>query len=192
MSKGNSLAASQLQDAATIINAGRPAVAAAHEHRQMIMMETSRGDRLRLLPVSPNLVDEVTERVPVPQVPMWHNEDKGRDEPNPGDPEYQRLLTAYNRERGVTAVEAMMVFGVELIDGVPGFREGDTDTDRKWLRRLAKLGIQVDTEDPDAVELAYIKYVAIASAADLQAMIRGVGLSEEAVQEATKTFQGPA
>lgn len=120
----------------------------------------STGVRVRIHPVSTALLDEVANRIKDPDVPMWHNEDKGRDEPNPNDPTYNRQLADANRQRGVAVMDAMVMFGVELVDGVP-----ETDEWLTKLRYLEKRGqidlSSYDVKDPLDKEFLYKRYIAV-------------------------------
>jgi len=149
---------------------------------------TKSGVRVRLLPVSTTLIEEVSSRIEDPPVPMWHNEQKGRDEPNPNDPVYVRLMEKANRDRGVAVMDAMCMFGVELIDGVP--------EDDGWLKKLLfmqKRG-QVDLSgfdlnDPLDLEFVYKRYIAVDN--DLLTKIGRIStLTPEAIAKAENNFQG--
>jgi hypothetical protein len=124
----------------------------------------STGIKAKLGPVSASLIDEVTAKVKDPPVPMWHNEEKGRDEPNPGDPAYIEALS-----------------GVDLVDGVP--------EDDGWLVKLQFLGVVEDRElSAMEREFVYKKYIAV-SAADVGKITELSGISSEELQEAEATFQ---
>jgi hypothetical protein len=141
----------------------------------------STGIKAKLGPVSASLIDEVTAKVKDPPVPMWHNEEKGRDEPNPGDPAYIEALSDAERERGKAAMDALVMFGVDLVDGVP--------EDDGWLVKLQFLGVVEDRElSAMEREFVYKKYIAV-SAADVGKITELSGISSEELQEAEATFQ---
>lgn len=158
-----------------------PVVAVAREHRDASGDTVlSTGVRAKLTPVSAALIDEVTARIPNPAVPMWHNPDGDKDEPNPMHPSYVAALTESNRRRGMAALDAVIMFGVGLVDPVP---------DTGWEKKLKRLGIEVDASDPDEREWAYKKYVAV-GAADLNRLMALSGVSQEAVARAADSFPG--
>ncbi len=141
----------------------------------------STGIRAKLSPVSASLIDEVTAKVKDPPVPTWYNEEKGRDEPNPGDPAYIEALSDAERERGKAAMDALVMFGVNLVDGVP--------EDDGWLAKLQFLGVVEDRElSAMEREFVYKKYIAV-SAADVGKITELSGISSEELQEAEATFQ---
>lgn len=152
------------------------------------IITTQTGVRVRLVPVSTALMEEVTSRIVEPEVPMWHNESKNRDEPNPDDPVYIRALERVARDRGVAVMDAMCMFGVELVDGLP--------EDASWLKKLKfmeKRG-QVsldgfDLEDPLDLEFLYKRYIAVDN--ELIAKVSNMStMTPEAVEKAESRFRG--
>ena len=161
-----------------------PAVLVAEKkagRREQQISRLSTGVSAVLSPVSASLIDEVTAKVKDPKVPTWHNEEKGRDEPNPGDPDYIEALSDAERERGKAAMDALVMFGVDLVDGVP--------EDDEWLVKLQFLGV-VENRELSTMEreFVYKKYVAV-SAADIGRITELSGISSEELQEAEATFQ---
>jgi len=168
-----------------------PALEVAKDRASKGMEERvlSTGIRVRLGSVSATLIEEVSSRIPYPEVPMWFNEAKDRDEPNPGDPKYIDACKQVDRDRGIAAMDAMILFGVELLDGVP-----DDDAWVNKLRFLEKrkmldLG-DYDFKDPMDREFLFKRYVAI-GAADLDLISDVIGVSEEAIASAAESFPGP-
>ena len=149
----------------------------------------STGVRVRLRSVSATLIEEVASRIPYPDVPMWFNEAKDRDEPNPGDPKYLDAIAQVDRARGIASMDAMILFGVELLDGVP---EDDIWVDK--LRFLEKRNMidlsEYNFKDALDREFLYKRYVAV-GATDLELLSTIVGVSEEAIADATESFPSP-
>ncbi len=160
-----------------------PAVAAARERQQDAIRIMSSGVRVRIVPVSATLVDEVMHRVPLPQVPMWHNPENEREEPNPNDPAYVYAQQQAERDRGVASLDAVLMFGVELVDPLPG---------GSWLRKLQMLGLLTPDADDLEREFAYKKFVACTTQADIMTIMTATGVSEAQVAEATENFQRAA
>lgn len=157
-----------------------PAILAAKEMgTENGVVTLSTGVRVRFKVVALELVEAVTSRIPEPTPPMWHNQEKDRDEPNLFHPDYARAVTDANRRRGLAALDASMLFGVELVDGMP--------EDATWTRRLKYLGIDVDETDPLQMELAYKKYVAFGSP-DINVLQTAVGVLQVEVAKAEGTF----
>ena len=133
-----------------------PAVQVAKEAEkpyQLGFHSFSTGVRGRLKSVAPSLIDTVVSKVKEPKVPNWHNPDKDRDEPNPADPDYLQALDQYNHDRGVAAMDAMAMFGVQLESGLP--------EDESWIDDLSLLEIVVNREDTASKTFAYKRYIAV-------------------------------
>jgi hypothetical protein len=140
-----------------------------------------------IIPVPPQLVEEVTSRIREPEVPVWHNEDKGRDEPNPSDPEYLAAIEEAERLRGIASIDTMALFGID-IDGLPD--------DDKWLKKLTlmeKRGLldlsDYDLEDEEEKEFVYKRFVALNNTV-LQQIIKVSGITAEEVEAAEASFPG--
>lgn len=165
-----------------------PAVDVAHEHDVGAEQILSTGVRARIVPVAASLIEEVTRRVEDPEVPIWHDPDRDKDIPNPDHPVYLRELEEARRQRGEAAMEAMILFGVELIDGLP---EDDGWLDKlKFLDKRGMLDLSgYDLDDPLDKEFVYKRYIAVGSA-DFIRIGRESGLSEEGIRAAGDTFRG--
>jgi hypothetical protein len=146
------------------------------------------GKKAKLNPISASLIDEVTSRIEDPMVPMWHNPEKDRDEPNPSDPEYLRKLAKANRERGAAAIDAIVMFGIELLEGVP---DDNSWLDRlKLMERLGKVDLSIyDLSNPIDKEFLYKRFVAVSN--DILTKISEVsGITPSEVEKAEKSFRG--
>ena len=139
----------------------------------------STGVRVRLKPVSPSLLAEVVSRVVYPEIPTFHNEGKGRDEENPHHPAYLAALAQANQEQGVAMMDALSLFGLELLDEIP---------DDGWDKRLHLLGIKFDLDDPVEREFYYKKHVAM-TVEDFGLLKSLSGVTPEGVSRAEKSFQ---
>jgi hypothetical protein len=150
----------------------------------------STGVRVRLSPVSMTLLQETQQAIPDPEVPMWENVDKGTFEPNPDHPDYLKALNKADVDRNRAALDTMIMFGVELLDGIP---------DDGWVDKLRfskRLGIStVDVDDFDLesdIEKKYLytRYVAVSTKDMVTVMNACAGVSEEEVAAAVRSFQG--
>lgn len=149
----------------------------------------STGVRARMVPVAASLISEVASRVKDPPVPMCYIKEKDREEPNPDDPEYLRQLAEATAKRGTVSIETMVMFGVELIDGVP---EDDTWLNRlKFLEKHGNLDLgEYDLDDPMEREFVYKLYIAVGSN-DIVEIAKMSGISPEEVERASESFQSP-
>jgi hypothetical protein len=153
---------------------------------EVVMLST--GYRARVKPVPASLLDAVTARVVEPSPPMQFVESKGRDEPNPFAPEYLKGLEAANRERGLATIAALLMFGIDLVDGLPPLEE--------WLPRLnymVRRGMldlsKYDLQDEYDREYVFKAYVAVAQP-DINRLMIACGLLQEEVRAAVKGFPG--
>ncbi len=162
------------------------AVVAAESDAERVL---STGVRVRVNRVPQMLLDAAVHKVEEPQVPVWYDEDRERDVLNPNHPHYLAALEEYERDQRLAAVDASILWGIDLLDGLP--------EDDSWLKKLkyyAKLGhidlSDYDLEDEFELEFIYKKFVAMAGddLSDLMPeMISGV--TEEEVAKARETFQ---
>ncbi len=150
-------------------------------------VELATGVRARLVPVSASLIDEVVAEVKMPEVPIWENPEKGRKEPNPEDPTYLEESAKAERLRGVAAIDAMILFGVELIDGVPD--ADDWLNKLQFLEKRGKISLaEYDLKDELDKEFLYKKFIAVSSD-DLIMLSTMSGISEGDIAQAADGFR---
>jgi hypothetical protein len=172
------------------ISMTNPAVEVAKEKRdgESGIHILSTGVSVRLVNVSSATISEIVEKITYPEVPVYHNERKGRDEPNPLDPAYINAVEQTGLERGNALMDAVVLFGVELVDGLP-----DADKWLKKLRLLARRGhldlSEFDLEDEIDLEFLYKKHFAIGTS-DWSDLMRLSGISQDAIDKAAESFQG--
>jgi hypothetical protein len=140
-----------------------------------------------IVPVPPQLVDEVTNRIKDPSVPIWHNEEKDRDEPNPSDPDYLLEVEEANRARGIAAIDTMALFGID-IETLPA--------DNAWLDKLLYMQkrdlidiSEYDLEDQQEREFVFKRFIAVNNII-LKKIMSVSGISEEEVTAAERSFRG--
>jgi hypothetical protein len=148
----------------------------------------STGVQVRLHAVSGSLVEDVKDAIPEPKVPVVYIEAKDREEENPSDPNYIKAMEEWQRKRGDAVLDALLTFGVELLDGVP--------EDGKWLKGLKLLERKklldlsgFDLEDEFDREYLFKRHVAVAGA-DLQYLAPLQSVRPEEVARARRTFLG--
>lgn len=162
-------------------------VAKAHAEERGIVTLSS-GVRAKIRPVSAKLLDEIGSSVADPEVPKQFIEAKNREEYNPLDPRYQKAVRDADRERGMRVTEALIMFGIVLVDPVPPNEE--------WLPKLqylAKRGVldlgAFDFSDPMDCEFVFKTYIAV-STPDLMYVSMASGLTEAEVSQAVAGFPG--
>lgn len=147
----------------------------------------STGYRIKMNAVSASLIDEVQAKVKDPKIPTFFNEEKGREEENPSDPEYLDALKESERKRMNAVLDTLVLFGVDLIDGIP---EDNTWTNKlKFMERRCQLDLsEFDLDDPFDKEFVFKKYIAV-GANDLIEIGKKAGLRGKQIADAAKTFQ---
>lgn len=139
-----------------------PVIATAKQKRSVTnpgdVITLDNGVRVKVHAVPAALIDDVTRNIPTPDVPVWHNAEMERDEPNPNDPAYQKALAEADRLRATAMIDACVIFGIELLDGVP---DGDGWlTNLKFLEKRGQIDLSgYDLEDPLEREFVYKRFV---------------------------------
>ena len=148
----------------------------------------STGVRVRLHPVPPGTIQEARAAIQMPKVPTWTNPDKDREEPNPNDPAYLEAVVETHRQIRQAIEAVALMFGVELVDGVPD--GGDWERNLRWLEKRGRLNLSgYDLSDPVDREFLYKKHSAI-GADDWTVINRLLGITREEVDEAASNFRG--
>lgn len=159
-------------------------IASGQGEEQEVTLST--GVCVCLHPVSSSLVEEMKAAIPMPPVPVVYIEAKDREEENPNDPRYIDAVEEVNRKRGDAILDALLIFGVELVEGLP--------EDKTWLKKLRLLERRktldlsgFDLDDAFDLEFLYKKYVAVAGT-DLRIISGLHGFSPMEVARARATF----
>jgi hypothetical protein len=152
------------------------------------IITTKTGVMIRIVPVAAHLLDEVMHEVKDPEIPVQYIEEKSRDEPNPFDKQYLKDLAEAEHARGIAASDTLILFGVELFDGMP---EDDTWLKKlKWLEKKGKFDLSgYDLDDEMDLEFVYKKYYVV-SARDIPIVGTVSGMSEEEIERAMRGFSG--
>jgi hypothetical protein len=147
----------------------------------------STGVRARVKPVSSKLLDEIARSVPEPAVPKQFIEGKQREEYNPLDPAYQLAVKEANHLRGLRSTEALIMFGIELVDEIPALVEWEPKL--RFLERRGMIDLSgYDLVDPLDREFVYKTMIAVATP-DLMLVSMASGLTEVEVADAMASFQ---
>ena len=145
----------------------------------------STGVRAVLLPVAASLIQAVTSKIKDPEIPNWHDPDKDREVPNPNDPTYLKQIQEAAEARAMAAVDASLMFGVELVDPIP---ENGWDTKLKYLDKRNPFGLSdFDFDDDLDLQFLYKKYIAVGSD-DLIKISKLSGLQPEDLAAAEASF----
>jgi len=148
----------------------------------------STGVRAIIRPVPTYLVDKMVSEIVEPKPPKQFNEQKDRDEENPFDPTYLAEIEEANRKRGLVTMEAMIMWGIELVDGVPDPEEWLPRLE--WMAKRSDLDLDdYDLDDPLDLEFCYKALIAT-SGVDLMLVTLKSGMQNEEVELAMRGFRG--
>lgn len=151
----------------------------------------SNGIVLNIKPCPPMLLNSVISAVPIPPIPTFFNDDKGREEENPNHPSYIQALQDRNLLIS-KATSDLLMFACTSIKDIPEGCVGPEDD--SWLP-LAKMAM-IDFDPSDKVEryLAWMRVYAIATVDDMTRTqtlpIQLSGLGEAEVDEVIESFRG--
>lgn len=151
-------------------------------------MITKKGVKIRIESVPPSLLDDVTSKITDPLPPMIMIESKGREEPNPSDPKYLQELAEAEDARNRAIMDALVLFGVELVDGMP---EDDGWLKKvKYLERRGSLDLsEFDLKDELDKEFLFKRYMLV-DAEVMQMITTKSGINPEEVAKIEDSFQG--
>lgn len=149
------------------------------------------GVKVRLVAVPNMVVMAMTKAVKEPLVPVYHNEAKDRDEPNPLDPQYLRAVEDYKNELGQLTVKAYLANGVRVLE-LPDDKFALES--EEWVEGLRFVGIDVP-ETGLGREVAW-KQFHVLEDADLMDILSGIAIAggavtEAQVQQAAESFRNP-
>lgn len=154
----------------------------------------SGGLRVRFKPVNSMTIQRASDSVPLPNVyeqavPAANG--TVRVVQNPSHPDYAKKVEEAEKERSLRSLEAMVFYGVELVDPLP--------EDDEWL---ADLGMMMDLSryyyvDPEgkpkiskkAKVMLYVIHHGAKTQGDYQLIAQNVVVTEKAVQDQQAAFR---
>lgn len=161
---------------------------AAKENWRDQPVQLGSGIKAKIKPVPTQLIDNINARIKDPKPPKQYVKEKDREEENPLDPAYLKALEEAVLARGRATTEAMIMFGIELVEDIPD--ESIWLPKLKFLEKRGYLDLEeYDLEDEMEREFVYKCFVAVSND-DLMKVMRVSGLSGEEVEEAMAGFPG--
>jgi hypothetical protein len=157
------------------------------------IFKLSTGVRVSFKPVSSMIIQRAHESVPMPNVFVQavagpNNTQRFVD--NPNHPVYLELKAAAENQRGMKAIEAMVLMGVNLVDGLPKSDEWlqdlDVVTDLSKYWTIDADGNRVMSDK--VKKMLYVMNVAASTADDFTLISDNVIVREERVAEVVNTF----
>lgn len=169
-----------------------PAVEVAKELAQEVSPEeftAPYGAVLKIQAVATPLIQDVTSKITDPPVPTWYNKEMERDEPNPNHPDYVTALETAERERGMAVIDALILFGLEVI------KPPENDNwikNLKFMERRGKIDLSpYNLEDEYDKEYLFKRYI-VANNDLITRISRKSGVAPEEIKRQEAAFQGNA
>lgn len=166
-------------------------VKAKQEERGDSVITLSTGVKLRCNKISEMMVADIYSEFNKhrPSVPVYMSP-KGREEPNPADPDYMDALKAWEIDAALALNNVLIIEGTEIVEVPDGIPKLD---DPRWLSKMSAIGRPVDNEF--LVYLQWIKYVAAPDVLEdariiLTEVARLSGIREGDVEIAVQNFPG--
>lgn len=146
-----------------------------------------KGVVLELRKVSRYIISDACEKIEIPKPPIVMIEEKGREEENPNDPNYQREVDEAVSKRGRLAIMIYVSFGTCVKD----YAGIDPPESTQWAEELSDIGIEI-SDTPRSRYVEWLKYH-VTSGFEFNDIIKAVtkysgGTYEEDVKEAEESF----
>jgi hypothetical protein len=151
---------------------------------------TANGIRLKLKKVARLILVEAQKGYAAPKPPMMFNEDKGRQEENPLDPDFLAAVNQHNFDMGMLGINVFLTFGTEVLSLPDGIYGPD---DNEWTDSLDEFNIIISSKKRQRY-VQWLKYYALDDV-ELNELSRRImrvsGMTpEEDVAVAAESFPG--
>ncbi len=148
---------------------------------------TASGYRVKLVPVAANVLREVQSRIPDAITRTFTNPTDGKEYENPAHPEYIAEVKQVQEERTKASMNAMVLFGMELLDDIP--------EDNEWLNkcRFAKLITEPEYKEAISADGKYMremlfKTYVVSDFSVISTIANMSGVTQEMVAQARDSF----
>lgn len=147
------------------------------------------GVKYRLVPVSAIMVQAAMDKIPDPVIRTYTDKKTGKELPNPAHPDYARELKEVEHARQLASMDAMVMFGIEIIGEIP--------EDNKWIKQMLFMELisEGDAEDAMTDDFAkefYYKKFKMGDPSTIGKLGELSGITEEKIASATKSFPSDA
>lgn len=144
---------------------------------------------LKIKPVPKFFIFDVTARITKPKPPLVFIENKGREEENPDDPDYQEALEKWVINVASAGNDVALLRGSE-IESIPERIPGPDSED--WKNEMEVLGLPM-IKNARARYLTWVKAIAAPLDRDINLLLgeigRLTGVSEKDVEDAVARFR---
>lgn len=154
------------------------------------------GIVLSVRPIPPLLLTAVNDEFHIPDPPVVWLEDKGRNEPNPNDPNYLKEIQRLADAQDLAVENLTIAVGTDVKFVPEGFFKPE---DEGWVEKiefankLVGIDIKIEAEDKIKRYLQWLRFYAMESAMDIS-MVRNLptmlaGIREGEVDEVLDSFR---
>lgn len=153
------------------------------------LITLSSGVVLKTKAVPPMILAKIDQKFPEPKIPHVYDEDRGRNIPNPEDPDYLAAIRQNGEARGTAVIDVIAGLGT-VAYFVPTHMF--THEDDGWIDDLEFFGFDIPVKGMGRY-LAWLKYYVIKSGEDLALIAtksaKSLGVPEKEVAQAIQNFQ---
>lgn len=150
---------------------------------------------LTIKPVPPLLLQAISQEFAPPPPPKVYIDEKGRDEENPSDPEYLRLLAELSIKQDLAVNDLVLAMGT-VIKSIPeGYflpQEDGWVTQVQFAANITGKKIEIG-DDPIKRYLCWLRFYAMETQSDIvwcnQLPLQLVGIREGEVEEVMEFFR---
>jgi hypothetical protein len=150
---------------------------------------SEKGIVLRLRKVASIILSDAGRKLKEPVVPKIFDEEKGREEENPNDPDYRSAYEDITYRRSMLAIDVYLAFGTEVVE-IPD--DLDPPESPLWIADLQEFGLEIP-KGGKARYVAWLKYYALSdqdlTSLSIAAMRFGGATLEADAQAAQDGFQ---
>jgi len=154
------------------------------------------GIVLGIKPVPPLLMHAVSQEFTPPDPPKVMMEEKGREEPNPNDPQYLKDLQKLEDQQSQALNDLILAVGTHAISVPEGYSMPE---DKDWIDAISFAGevtgkpIEIHTDNKVKRYLCWLRYYALETASDI-ALATSLpmqlgGIREGEVEEVVESFR---
>lgn len=149
------------------------------------------GVVLKMRPIQRWILRERLSQIEEPQPPIVFIESKGRDEPNPADPDYVKAVNEFNAEITRTMANLVIALGTTL-KTTPKDMPGPDD--EEWIEQFEAAGFTIEQAKTKRY-VQWVKLVAFDGSLEEVGKIlatsgRQLGATEEDVASMEESFRG--
>lgn len=178
------------------IDAVSRAVDRITRHGRFAEFTLSNGIILALKPVPPLLIQAISQEFEQPAPPKVWMEEKGRDEENPNDPEYAKLIEKLEEEQNQAVNDLLLGVGTSIKFVPEGFFRPEEDgwvQKVKFAASIAHKELEIEEADEIKRYLCWLRFYAFETSGDAALAVNLTlqlgGIREGEITEVLESFR---